>query len=76
MSKRKSVNRDASIASSTLADARKKEVCAICTCGLEEQLTYAPVFQAVDYYSKFMDLYGLRLENIQPKRRLTMQFQR
>ena len=40
-----------------LADARKKEVCAICTCGLEEQLTYAPVFQAVDYYSRFMDLY-------------------
>ena len=40
-----------------LADARKKEVYAICTCGLEEQLTYAPVFQAVDYYSRFMDLY-------------------
>jgi transcription elongation factor Elf1 len=40
-----------------LADAKKKEVFAICTCGLEQQLTFAPVFQPVDYYSKFMDLY-------------------
>jgi transcription elongation factor Elf1 len=40
-----------------LADTKKKEVFAICTCGLEQQLTYAPVFQCVDYYSKFMDMY-------------------
>ena len=39
-----------------LADVDKKEVFAICTCGLEQQLTYAPVFQPVDYYSKFMDM--------------------
>jgi len=40
-----------------LADVKKKEVIAICTCGLEHQLTYAPVFQPIDYYSKFMDVY-------------------
>ncbi len=38
-----------------LADKKKMEVFVICACGLEQQLTYAPVFQAVDYYSKFMD---------------------
>src|SRR4030066_2163364 len=43
-----------------LADVKKKEVFAICTCGLEQQLTYAPVFQPVDYYSKFMDMYKRR----------------
>ena len=43
-----------------LADTKKKEVYAVCTCGLEEQLTYAPVFQPVDYYSKFMDVYKKR----------------
>ena len=40
-----------------LANKNKKEVYAICRCGLEQQLTYAPVFQAVDYYSKFMDMH-------------------
>ena len=40
-----------------LADKDKREVYAVCACGLEEQLTYAPVFQPCDYYSKFMDIY-------------------
>ncbi len=39
-----------------LADMKKKEVFAVCTCGLEEQLVYAPVFQPIDYYNKFRDL--------------------
>ena len=33
----------------------KKEVYAVCKCGLEWQLTYAPVFQPIDYYNKFRD---------------------
>ena len=40
-----------------LADSNKKEVYVVCTCGLEEKLSYAPVFQPIDYYSKFMDIY-------------------
>jgi transcription elongation factor Elf1 len=44
-----------------LADPNKKEVFAVCKCGIEEKMTYAPVFQPVDYYSKFMDLYKKRL---------------
>ncbi len=39
-----------------LADIKKKEVYAVCKCGLEEQLTYAPVFQPIDYYNKFRDI--------------------
>ena len=35
---------------------KTKEVHATCTaCGTDEKLTYAPVFQGVDYYSKFLD---------------------
>jgi len=40
-----------------LADVKKKEVYAVCKCGLEWQLTYAPVFQPIDYYNKFRDLW-------------------
>ena len=40
-----------------LAEPNKKAVYAVCACGLEEQLSYAPVFQPCDYYSKFMDTY-------------------
>ena len=40
-----------------LADVKKKEVYAVCKCGLEQQLTYAPVFQPIDYYNKFRDIY-------------------
>jgi transcription elongation factor Elf1 len=36
---------------------KNKEVHAICVCGIDEQLTYAPVFQGVDYYSKFLENY-------------------
>jgi transcription elongation factor Elf1 len=43
-----------------LAAVKRKEVIAICACGLEQQLTYAPVFQPIDYYSKFMDMYKKR----------------
>ena len=40
-----------------LADMKNKEVFACCKCGLEQQLTYAPVFQPIDYYNKFRDLW-------------------
>lgn len=36
-------------------DKQKKEVVAICGCGLECKLNYVPAFEAVDYYSKFID---------------------
>jgi transcription elongation factor Elf1 len=39
-----------------LASKDKKEVYAVCTCGIEQQLTYAPVFQSIDYYNKFVDM--------------------
>jgi transcription elongation factor Elf1 len=39
-----------------LADLKNKKVYAACkNCGLEWPLTYAPVFQPVDYYNKFRD---------------------
>jgi transcription elongation factor Elf1 len=44
-----------------LADPNKKEVYAFCPCGVEEKLPYAPVFQPIDYYSKFMDIYKRRI---------------
>jgi len=37
------------------ANVGKKEVYVVCKCGLEWQLTYAPVFQPIDYYNKFRD---------------------
>jgi len=40
-----------------LADLKNKQVYAVCKCGLEWQLTYAPVFQPIDYYNKFRDLW-------------------
>jgi transcription elongation factor Elf1 len=46
------------------ADVYRKEVLVICKCGLEEKLVYAPVFQPIDYYSKFMDIYKKRLYQI------------
>jgi transcription elongation factor Elf1 len=51
-----------------LADPNQKEVYAICKCGLEEKMTYAPVFQPIDYYSKFMDLYKKRRYQVPPKK--------
>jgi transcription elongation factor Elf1 len=36
-------------------DNRNKKAYAVCKCGLEWELTYAPVFQGVDYYNKFRD---------------------
>jgi transcription elongation factor Elf1 len=51
-----------------LADPHQKEVYAICKCGLEEKMTYAPVFQPIDYYSKFMDLYKKRRYQVPPKK--------
>lgn len=39
-----------------LADVKNKEVYAVCKCGLEEKLAYAPVFQPIDYYNKFRDI--------------------
>jgi transcription elongation factor Elf1 len=43
-----------------LADKKTSEVYAVCKCGLEEQLVYAPVFQPIDYYNKFRDIYKKR----------------
>ena len=40
-----------------LADSKNKEVLAVCTCGIEERLTFAPIFQPVDYYNKFNDIF-------------------
>jgi transcription elongation factor Elf1 len=37
------------------ASTKTKEVFAVCKCGLEWSLTYAPVFQPIDYYNKFRD---------------------
>lgn len=39
------------------ADIKNKQAFAVCKCGLEWNLTYAPVFQPVDYYNKFRDLW-------------------
>ncbi len=51
-----------------LANVYKKEVYACCKCGLEWPLTYAPVFQPIDYYNKFRDAwkkqsYGIIKQN-------------
>jgi transcription elongation factor Elf1 len=35
----------------------KKEIYAVCKCGVNQQLTYAPVFQPIDYYNKFRDIW-------------------
>ncbi len=43
-----------------LADPKNKEVLAVCTCGIEEKLVFAPIFQPIDYYNKFMDIYKKR----------------
>jgi|WetSurMetagenome_2_1015567.scaffolds.fasta_scaffold16293_3 transcription elongation factor Elf1 len=50
-----------------LADPAKKQVFCICKCGLEHQLTYAPVFQPIDYYSKFMDYWKRHRYVVPPK---------
>ncbi len=52
-----------------LANVYKKEVYACCKCGLEWQLTYAPVFQPIDYYNKFRDAWKKQSYGIikQPK---------
>jgi transcription elongation factor Elf1 len=36
-------------------DKERKEVVAICSCGVECPLKYIPAFEAIDYYNKFMD---------------------
>ncbi|MCL5876987.1 MAG: hypothetical protein M1540_04155 [Candidatus Bathyarchaeota archaeon] len=36
-------------------DTKNKKAYAVCKCGLEWELVYAPVFQGVDYYNKFRD---------------------
>jgi len=39
-------------------DSKNKTALAKCpSCGLEKSLRYAPVFQGIDYYSKFVDDY-------------------
>lgn len=34
---------------------KRKEVVAICSCGVEYPLKYIPAFEAIDYYNKLMD---------------------
>jgi len=36
-------------------DKERKEVDAICSCGVEYPLKYISAFEAIDYYNKFMD---------------------
>jgi len=36
-------------------DKERKEVDAICSCGIEYPLKYIPAFEAIDYYNKLMD---------------------
>ena len=36
-------------------DRKNKEVIAMCSCGLEEQVGYVPAFETIDYYNKFID---------------------
>jgi Uncharacterized Zn ribbon-containing protein len=52
-------------------DARNKKAYAVCKCGLEWELTYAPIFQGVDYYNKFRDAWKKQSYGIikpQPKK--------
>lgn len=51
------------------ADIKNKQAFAVCKCGLEWQLTYAPVFQPIDYYNKFRDAWKKQSYGIikQPK---------
>jgi len=36
-------------------DKKKKEVGAICGCGLEASLDYSPTLEPIDYYNRLMD---------------------
>jgi transcription elongation factor Elf1 len=40
-----------------MADLKNKQVYARCKCGVDQQLTFAPVFQPIDYYNKFRDIW-------------------
>jgi len=36
----------------------RKEVTAICSCGVEYPLKYVPALEAIDYYNKFIDQFN------------------
>ena len=36
-------------------DKQKKEVLAVCSCGLEYSLNYVQSFESIDYYNKLID---------------------
>lgn len=38
-------------------NSKKKEVIAVCSCGMEQKLDYVSAFEAVDYYNKCLDKY-------------------
>jgi transcription elongation factor Elf1 len=39
-----------------MVDPKKKEVTAVCMeCGVKQNLPFAPVFEPIDYYNKFVD---------------------
>lgn len=45
-----------------LVDSKKKEVIAVCLeCEVKQNLQFAPVFEHVDYYNKFVDQLKKRL---------------
>jgi transcription elongation factor Elf1 len=44
-------------------DKERKEVTAICSCGIQYHLNYVSAFEAVDYYNKFVDQYKKGNEN-------------
>lgn len=39
-------------------DKEKKEVIAVCICGIEYQLKYVSAFEPVDYYNKLLDQFS------------------
>ena len=41
-------------------DKQKKEVVAVCLCGVEHQMKYVSAFESVDYYNKFLDQFPKR----------------
>jgi transcription elongation factor Elf1 len=41
-------------------DKEKKEVTAVCPCGIQHQMKYVSAFESVDYYNKFLDQFPKR----------------
>ncbi|MBW2995171.1 hypothetical protein KY312_02375 [Candidatus Woesearchaeota archaeon] len=39
-------------------DRKNKKSRVFCVCGIDKEVRFAPIFEAVDYYSKFVDCYN------------------